>query len=92
VRLSSKLTAPKQSTAQAPEQKLSVLPASLRPDPYACFTTQELAARWNVSAEQIGNLVDEGKLQGFDISAGRSKRQMRFPVEAVEAYWRENLS
>ena len=65
-------TAPKQSTAQAPEQKPApfIFPSLAFPPDRRLLRVNEVAERLRCSVEHVLNLLEEGKLAGVDI-AGR---------------------
>jgi len=44
----------------------------------------EVALRWGISEQHVIDLLEEGKLQGFDITGDRSEF-MRIPAAAVDA-------
>lgn len=45
-----------------------------------------VAARLDVSAQQVRGLIEEGRLFGIDVGLGKQYRRFKVPEEALEAF------
>ena len=56
------------------------------------WRVQQLAARWGVSSEQVGNFIDAGNLASINCGVGAVRKSWRIPIEAVAHFERVNSS
>jgi excisionase family DNA binding protein len=79
--------------AEVPETAAVPFPSLLFPKDRTVLGVPEVARRLRVTEQHVVNLIEHGRLRAVNLGASASprRRYYRIPVEAWEAYLKENL-